>query len=126
MSIVKPRVKICWNAAKDLFVDYAGHSSIHGVHYIAEKGRSWFEKVWWITALCTSIFCCGTLIFDAWNISPVIISFAEKPTPIWQIPFPAITICPDIFARIDHINLTKMMLHQEKGENIFQNLSETK
>lgn len=34
-------------------------------------------------------------IWDKWNTNPVIVSFAEKSTPIWQIPFPAVTICPD-------------------------------
>ncbi|XP_039296208.1 pickpocket protein 28-like isoform X2 [Nilaparvata lugens] len=28
-----------------------------------------------------------------WNESPVIVSFEEKLTPIWDVPFPAVTIC---------------------------------
>jgi acid-sensing ion channel, other len=86
----------CWRTAKILFFDYAAHSTIHGVNYIAERNRSWFERIWWIVAFCLSILGCTKLIFDAWNINPIIISFTGKPTPIWQIPFPAITICPTI------------------------------
>jgi acid-sensing ion channel, other len=124
MSSVKNRIKLCWQAVKDLFVDYADHSTIHGVGYIAEKGRSWFEKIWWIIVFCISVVCCGKLIFDAWNIDPIIISFAEKPTPIWRIPFPAITICPITFARNDHINIFKLHEEYEAGRNHFKTLTE--
>jgi acid-sensing ion channel, other len=124
ISTAKNRIKGFWRTVKDLFVDYANHSTIHGISYIAEQGRSWFERIWWILVVCISVFGCGKLILDAWNISPIIISFTDKPMPIWQIPFPAITICPFNFVHTDRINLTKMMVHQENGENMFQSLEE--
>lgn len=51
----------------------------------------------------------GNLIHDAWikwNETPVIISFAEKSTSIWSIPFPAITICPQTKALKEKFNFT--------------------
>ena len=39
-------------------------------------------------------------------------SFAERPTPIWEIPFPAVTICPEIKA-------TKTFVYYDKNSNIF-------
>jgi amiloride-sensitive sodium channel len=33
-------------------------------------------------------------IWDKWNNSPVFVSLNEVPTPVWNIPFPAVTICP--------------------------------
>ena len=33
--------------------------------------------------------------FNKWQSSPVIVTFDEKSTPVWKIPFPAITICPE-------------------------------
>jgi Amiloride-sensitive sodium channel len=71
--------------AKALFTDYSKHSTIHGVKYIAEKDRSWFEKILWIAIFCLSLSFCGKLISDAGHIHPIIISFAEKPTPVWQV-----------------------------------------
>ena len=47
-------------------------------------------------------FGCGRLIFNIyqkWDTTPVIVSFAEKSTPVWQIPFPAVTICPETKAK---------------------------
>jgi acid-sensing ion channel, other len=123
-SIVKSWLKSSWQTVKTLFADYADNSTIHGVSYIAEKNRSWFEKVWWVVVLCISVLFCGKLIYDASNISPIIISFKDKPTSIWEIPFPAVTICPYTVARSDRINITKIFQDQENGGSIFQNLTE--
>jgi acid-sensing ion channel, other len=79
------RVQNSWITLKTLFFDYSEHSTIHGVNYIAERNRSWCEKIWWLVALCASILGCTKLIFDAWQINPIIISFTGKPTPIWQV-----------------------------------------
>jgi amiloride-sensitive sodium channel len=35
-------------------------------------------------------------IWMKWNTSPVLVSFANVQTPVWNIPFPAITICPQV------------------------------
>lgn len=43
-----------------------------------------------------------------WEQSPGFVSFAEKSTPIWEIPFPAITICPETKSKIEFLNFTKI------------------
>jgi acid-sensing ion channel, other len=121
---VKRKFKLFWCRIKNLFVNYIDHSTIHGVPYLAERGRSWFEKTWWLTIVIIAVVCCGKLIFDAWHINPIIIKFAEKPTHIWEIPFPAVTICPFTFARTDRINLTKLILHQYNGGSLFHGLTD--
>jgi len=35
-------------------------------------------------------------IWYKWNTSPVLVSFCDVPTPVWNIPFPAVTICPQV------------------------------
>ena len=32
-------------------------------------------------------------VFDKAANSPILVSFASEPTPIWEIPFPALTLC---------------------------------
>jgi Amiloride-sensitive sodium channel len=81
------KLRSWWQNAVDLFNEYANFSTIHGVSYLTEKGRSWFERIWWILAICISFLCCGKLIFDAWNIDPIIITFTGKPTPLWKVGF---------------------------------------
>jgi acid-sensing ion channel, other len=79
------RLNSCWHKVADLFADYTDHSTVHGFNYIGEKGRPWYERIWWITVFCISVVCCARLVNDAYNINPIIISFAEKPVPIWQV-----------------------------------------
>lgn len=80
------------------FVDFARNSSVHGVRYLGEGRRHWSERIFWVIAILISLGGCSLMIFkiyEKWQTSPVIVSFAEKSTPVWQIPFPAVTICPE-------------------------------
>lgn len=47
--------------------------------------------------------------YKKWQASPVIVSFDEKSIPIWEITFPAVTICPVIKIDRDKLNMTKLM-----------------
>lgn len=47
-------------------------------------------------------------IWDKWNNNPVIVSFAEKSTPVWQIPFPTVTVCTETKGRQTVLNFTEM------------------
>lgn len=52
---------------------------------------------------------CASLIinvYNKWEQSPVIVSFAEKSTPVSQIPFPAVTICPETKVYTSMLNFT--------------------
>ncbi|KAG4070425.1 hypothetical protein HA402_005657 [Bradysia odoriphaga] len=96
-------------AAMGLFEEYCGSSTVHGVRYFTEKKRHWMERLWWILAFALALFYCGKLIqnvYIKWDQSPVIVSFAEKSTPVWEIPFPAVTICPETKANMSQLNFT--------------------
>lgn len=67
---------------------------------------------------------CGKLIVDIylkWEQIPVIVSFAEKSTPIWKIDFPAVTICPETKAKQTVLNYTNIynILNNNKMEHNF-------
>lgn len=67
------------------------------------------QRVWWIGAFIVALVLCGSLIknvYTKWDQSPVIVSFAEKSTPVWEIPFPAVTICPETKTKMDFLNFT--------------------
>ncbi|XP_037032179.1 pickpocket protein 28-like [Bradysia coprophila] len=92
-----------------LFEEYCGSSTVHGVRYFTEKRRHWIERVWWILAFALALLYCGYSIrkvYIKWDESPVIVAFAEKSTPVWKIPFPAVTICPETKAEVTKLNLT--------------------
>lgn len=52
---------------------------------------------------------CAHLIYQTWNkwnYNPVIVSFDDKMTSISEIPFPAITICPESKTNPSKFNYT--------------------
>ncbi|CAG9858557.1 unnamed protein product [Phyllotreta striolata] len=82
--------------AKVYFKDYCKNSSIHGLKYLANQ-RPRLEKIWWLFSVLGIFVLCVSLIDELrlkWQNSPAIVSFVTKETPIWQIPFPVVTICP--------------------------------
>ncbi|XP_055708837.1 pickpocket protein 28-like [Phlebotomus papatasi] len=85
------------------FSDYCNNSTIHGVRYLGEKRRPWTERVWW-------------------DDTPVIVTFADKSTFVWQIPFPAVTICPETKVKTEYLNFTKVFKKIFKDE---ENLTST-
>ncbi|CRL02114.1 CLUMA_CG015356, isoform A [Clunio marinus] len=106
--------KRCWGfcdflkTSWKLFKEFSADTSIHGekceisqfilgIKYLTDKKRHWSEKLFWFVALTLSILACSYLIYDTfrkWKMAPVIVSFSEKFMNIWEIPFPAVTICP--------------------------------
>nr|XP_023023900.1 pickpocket protein 28-like [Leptinotarsa decemlineata] len=100
------------------FTDYTG---IHGFKYMGEQDRSVFERLWWIILFCISLYVCIDQIFKTWmkwDASPVLVSFARSPTPVWQIPFPAITICSETKSRQRKYNFTEAYKQFVMGNNM--------
>ncbi|XP_072396599.1 pickpocket protein 28-like [Diabrotica undecimpunctata] len=104
------------------FREYCQNSSIHGLKYLASnEKRMWYERLWWICSIGISLFLCISLIMSIyikWENSPIIVSFATKETPIWQTPFPVLTICPETKATPNKFNYHKFLLLNRKNESI--------
>lgn len=69
------------------------------------------HRIWWIIAFSLSAIACAGFILKVmvkWNEAPIVITFAEKSTPVWEIPFPAVTICPETKADVVKLNFTNM------------------
>ncbi|CAG9766001.1 unnamed protein product [Ceutorhynchus assimilis] len=71
------------------------------------------------------------MVYQKWENSPVIVSFATRETPIHEIPFPAVTICPEIKsykATYNHSNMLvklkdkKRLTKQEYESTSYMNL----
>lgn len=60
--------------------------------------------------------------YNKWQSSPVIVSFAQSPTPVWQVPFPAVTICSETKARQSAFNFTEAYHYVQ--ENNLTDISE--
>lgn len=83
-------------------------------------------RIWWIVAFAISLIVCGKLILDTWkkwDRFPVIVTFAEKSTPIWEIPFPSVTICPETKVKQTIFNYTSFCNIVDENHS-FLNLTE--
>lgn len=68
---------------------------------------------------------CVTLVLSAyekWENTPVIVSFASKETPNWQIPFPAVTICPENKVVPKKFNYTNYLLKKKQNETLAEDM----
>ncbi|KAB0792999.1 hypothetical protein PPYR_12619 [Photinus pyralis] len=121
-SVKKPRkYPGCVKNFYDYFSEYSGNSSIHGIKYIGEKKRTVIEKLWWSVVILASLSICIFMIiktYEKWQTSPVIVSFARSPTPVWNIPFPAVTICSETKTKQSIFNYTNAYNRFESGQNV--------
>uniref|UniRef100_A0A6E8W5Z6 Uncharacterized protein n=1 Tax=Anopheles coluzzii TaxID=1518534 RepID=A0A6E8W5Z6_ANOCL len=94
---------------RSLWVDYCMNSTIHGFKYLVGNKRTTIERIWWIVVCLLSLYGCGTLIHSVyikWDKEPVVVTFGEKPVPVFTIPFPAVTICPETKVRKKDLDFT--------------------
>ncbi|XP_052873095.1 pickpocket protein 28-like [Anopheles cruzii] len=111
--MTKPaRRKACKPVKSEVFREYCASSSVHGVRYFDSHERTTCERFWWLVVFLLSMGGCGTLIhktFSKWEEAPIIVTFSEKTTPVWEVPFPAITICPEAKVQAKKLNFTGQM-----------------
>ncbi|KAF5291552.1 hypothetical protein FQR65_LT01865 [Abscondita terminalis] len=103
---------------------YCNTATIHGFKYIGEKGRFFVERLFWICTIIAICLMCTYLVnqrYYKWNTSPVIVSYETKETPIYKIPFPAVTVCSAIKIDPDYFNFTKSFFKKAKKIGLTQN-----
>ncbi|XP_045477003.1 pickpocket protein 28-like isoform X1 [Harmonia axyridis] len=101
--------------------EYCQNSSIQGLNYVVADGISIFERLWWILVLASCIGGCIYMIseiYNKWAESPVLVSLATRDTPITEIPFPAITVCPEAKLKGSCFNYTRTLEAVKAGKNI--------
>ncbi|KAL3273914.1 hypothetical protein HHI36_015341 [Cryptolaemus montrouzieri] len=105
---------------KKTFVEYCESSTIQGLNYLV-KDSSGFEKSWWCITVGLCIFGCIYMSYGNyvnWREKPILVSLATKDMGIWEIPFPATTICPETKILTDCINYTQAMKDWKNGTSL--------
>ncbi|KAI8118089.1 Pickpocket protein 28 [Lucilia cuprina] len=128
--IIRSRIKYGsrWSACKGLLAEYSKSTSVHGLRYIFEVHRPFYEKLYWIVLMLISFYFAISLMWDTylkWLDSPVILGFDETLVPINKIPFPTITICPEIkmdTTTFDFTNVSQQIWSEIEQNNKFENL----
>ncbi|XP_061393669.1 pickpocket protein 28-like [Musca vetustissima] len=100
----------------EIYYEYCANTSVHGVQYLGQN-RPWKEIIFWLAQ-----------VYHKWNDTPVIVSFSERSIPVSDIPFPAITICPEIRRKVaddDGPSFSELLSNLTFGLGIPDNLTQT-
>ncbi|KAH8405086.1 hypothetical protein KR222_000906 [Zaprionus bogoriensis] len=130
--IIKSRIRYGsrLSACKGLLLEYSKSTTIHGIRYIFEVHRPIYEKLYWLVLTCTSVYFAVSLIWATylkWQDSPVILGFDETLVPVHKIPFPTITICPEIKMErnvFDYANISQQIWENFQQKKGFSNIDE--
>ncbi|XP_068085172.1 sodium channel protein Nach-like [Anabrus simplex] len=111
---------IIQNASLNMLVnvsEFCGATSIHGLKYVTEDRRHWLERIIWFLGCSLGVYGAVWLMGQVWmkySTSPTITSVESTHYPIWNIPFPAVTIC-----NVNKVHLSSANeLYRKLGLNI--------
>jgi acid-sensing ion channel, other len=83
------------------------------------------ERCWrFITFLISVVFCTVFVVitYTKWRNNPLIIEFAADSTQIWDIPFPAVTICPETKTKVQFVNITDVYRQLRQNKDLIYNM----
>lgn len=105
--------------ANEVFNDFCHATSIHGMKYLTGHSH-WLERTIWIAIYAFALWFCGSLVWERykrWEKNPVIISFDKRFESISEVPFPAVTICPETKSIKKIFNYTRVLNEMKRRHN---------
>ncbi|XP_037826365.1 pickpocket protein 28-like [Lucilia sericata] len=115
------------SAYKAVLREYSKKTSVHGLNYVLQIHRPFYEKLYWIVALLLSLYLATYYMWGSyvkWSNIPIILGFDETLVKINQIPFPTITICPENqinFINYQFSNISDLIWFEIEEYGNFQN-----
>ncbi|XP_063370282.1 pickpocket protein 28-like [Cydia amplana] len=98
---------------REVLMEFTSTSTLHGMHYLTERGLTRLEKIFWAILTVTSVFLCLWACSRAWykwQHNSMIITVNEQLMSATEVPFPAVTVCPQTKVNQDRYNYTKLMI----------------
>lgn len=71
-------------------------SSFQTLKHVLNQELHWMERLFWLIVIIAGVTLCSIGILISWNkMSSNMLQTVvnESPSPIWSVPFPAVTIC---------------------------------
>ena len=90
------KVKSPLSALAKTAKEFAEHTSVHGVGYVADKKVPIFSNLLWASVCLLSMSLAIYLsveTYNQWQERPVITTLRNTAKPVTEIPFPTVTIC---------------------------------
>ncbi|XP_058826878.1 pickpocket protein 28-like [Topomyia yanbarensis] len=81
---------------ESMFRQFIQKSSFYGLRYVLDNDSKLVENLLWLMVILTAIgFCAVGIILSWWRLVDQVVEIVqdEDPSPIWSVPFPAVSIC---------------------------------
>ena len=78
---------------------FCDESSLHGVQFLAPSRNVALNIIWgclFVLGLSAAALVCNELV-NQWDESPVVTTIDSTTYSVQNIPFPAVTICPEMY-----------------------------
>ncbi|XP_044759462.1 pickpocket protein 28-like isoform X2 [Coccinella septempunctata] len=105
------------NRVRKYIKEFCQSTTIQGPAYIV-KNISFWERLWWITIFILGVIGSCIMVYQIWDkyvSTPVLVSLATKEEMIRDIPFPAVTICPQAKVANKCLNYTNILMARKAG-----------
>ncbi|KYQ53387.1 Sodium channel protein Nach [Trachymyrmex zeteki] len=96
---------------------YCKNTNLHGFRYISIDGTSIIENILWFLVCMSAIVFCAILMSRLWanySNNPIVTTIYTS-KPIWDMPFPAVTICNNNKVYRPHADLIAKILYRDAG-----------
>ncbi|KYN18027.1 Sodium channel protein Nach [Trachymyrmex cornetzi] len=94
---------------------YCDNTNLHGFRYISMDGSSIIESILWFLVCMLSIVFCAILMLRLWanySNNPIVTTIYTS-NPIWDMSFPAVTICNNNKVYRPHVDLIAKNLYMD-------------
>ncbi|XP_055589372.1 pickpocket protein 28-like [Uranotaenia lowii] len=76
-------------ALRILWVEYCEENTISAMKYLTMSNQGLMDRGWW----------------GKWVDNPIYISYETQQIPMWQVPFPAVTVCPIVQGKAQYYDI---------------------
>jgi hypothetical protein len=103
---------------KNLISEYTQNTSVHGLIHTANQKSYFITRIFWVAIVIVStVFCLFFIVnnYYLWKKKPIILGFNEQLTDIFEVPFPAVTICANFKFDKNKIDIQKLLDEYQTG-----------
>ncbi|XP_050536588.1 pickpocket protein 28-like isoform X2 [Daktulosphaira vitifoliae] len=100
----------------DYLREFSLITTLHGIVYLGESKRPFFERILWLSIMSLVLYFCGAeiiVLFNNWKSNTMVLTL-DLNYNVWNIPFPAITFCSDV--QLQHFDYNLFMDEVSKSE----------
>lgn len=105
--------KISWQSKLNHFTrDFCLNTGLHGFHYMVEGKNPWKTLLWMSICSMGLAFCCFLIYIQLSRFTTEVTStsYSSGAFPIWERPFPAVTICNNHLVFLNRTNKISQLL----------------